>query len=84
MFDSIDGVLQLAQRANTKAKHAFCLVMNGKHELYRAFSDDRVFQQCLLCGYETKCWKIDRRDRRLHIVRPEQPSGQRQERSAVA
>jgi hypothetical protein len=27
-----------------------------------------LYQQCLLCGYETTGWTIDRRDRRLHLV----------------
>lgn len=48
------------------ARRVWCVVSNGGHELYRARSDDRLFQQCLLCGHETKGWKIDRRDRRLH------------------
>ena len=28
----------------------------------------KLYQQCLLCGYETTGWTIDRRDRRLHLV----------------
>ena len=41
---------------------------NGGHELYRARTDTKLYQQCLLCGYETTGWTIDRRDRRLHLV----------------
>lgn len=84
MFDSIDDVLQLARRINRKAKQKICVLINGGHELYRAYSDDRVFQQCLLCGHETQGWKIDRRDRRLHLVKPQQPQGRRRERRAIA
>ena len=47
-----------------------CFALNGGHELYRAHTDTKLYQQCLLCGYETAGWTIDRRDRRLHIVGP--------------
>ena len=43
-------------------------VINGGHELYRARTDTKLYQECLLCGYETPGWTIDRRDRRLHLV----------------
>lgn len=59
---------QFASRIRTRARHLFCVAVNGNHELYRARSDAKLFQQCLLCGYETKGWSIDRRDRRLHLV----------------
>ena len=51
----------------------FCSVLHGGHELYRARTDTKLYQQCLLCGYETTGWTIDRRDRRLHLV-SSQPS----------
>lgn len=49
-------------------RHALCGVINGGHELYRKHSDTKLYQECLLCGYETPGWTIDRRDRRLHLV----------------
>jgi hypothetical protein len=51
-----------------KTREFVCTVVNGGHELYRARTDTKLYQQCLLCGYETHGWTIDRRDRRLHIV----------------
>lgn len=54
-------------------RHGLCGVLHGGHELYRARTDTRLYQQCLLCGYETTGWTIDRRDRRLHLVKS-QPS----------
>ena len=51
-----------------KTRHLLCTVFNGGHELYRARTDTKLYQQCILCGYETTGWTIDRRDRRLHLV----------------
>ena len=59
---------QMMSRLRKKARHFACTVFHGGHELYRARTDTRLFQQCLLCGYETNGWTIDRRDRRLHLV----------------
>ena len=59
---------QMLSRARRKARHVLCTVFNGGHELYRAHTDTKMYQRCLLCGYETKGWTIDRRDRRLHLV----------------
>jgi len=55
-------------RLRRKARQVVCTVVNGGHELYRARTDTKLYQQCLLCGYETHGWTIDRRDRRLHLV----------------
>lgn len=60
-----------------KVRHFMCPVFNGKHELYRAYTDTKFFQQCLLCGYETRGITIDRRDRRLHLVRSARGNGGR-------
>jgi hypothetical protein len=49
-------------------RHGLCFAFNGGHELYRAHSDTKLYQECLLCGYETPGWTIERRDRRLHLV----------------
>jgi len=55
-----------------KIKHLTCKHMFGGHELYVVQNDPtRLFQQCLLCGYETKGWRLDPINRRLHIVKPE-------------
>ena len=55
-------------RLRRKTRHLLCTVFHGGHELYRARTDTKLYQQCLLCGYETPGWTIDRRDRRLHLV----------------
>lgn len=76
---SIDGDLRSVgprgHRARARAvsliRVVFCVLWNGGHTLHRAFdrvpawSDrtDRVYQRCV-CGYETRGWSIDRRDRR--------------------
>lgn len=59
---------QMLSRMRRKTRHFLCTVFHGGHELYRARTDTRLYQQCLLCGYETTGWTIDRRDRRLHLV----------------
>jgi hypothetical protein len=59
---------QMMSRLRRKARSAVCTLVNGGHELYRARTDTRLYQQCLLCGHETQGWTIDRRDRRLHLV----------------
>lgn len=55
-------------RLRRHSRQFFCTIVNGGHELYRARTDTKLYQQCLLCGYETHGWTIDRRDRRLHLV----------------
>ena len=59
---------QAIAKLRRKTRHLMCTVIHGGHELYRARTDTKLFQQCLLCGYETKGWTIDRRDKRLHLV----------------
>jgi hypothetical protein len=59
---------QTMSRLRRKVRHFLCTVVHGGHELYRARTDTKLYQQCLLCGYETHGWTIDRRDRRLHLV----------------
>lgn len=56
------------RRLRRKARSVRCVLVNGGHELYRARTDTKLYQQCLLCGYETTGWTIDRRDRRLRLV----------------
>ena len=51
-------------RVKKLARRAWCVARNGDHELYRAHTDTKLMQRCLLCGYETAGWTIDRRDRR--------------------
>ena len=63
-----------AARLRRKVRHILCTVINGGHELYRARTETKLYQQCLLCGYETPGWTIDRRDRRLHLVSNSQPT----------
>ena len=59
---------QMLSRLRKKMRQVTCTLFNGGHELYRARTDTKLYQQCLLCGYETHGWTIDRRDRRLHLV----------------
>jgi hypothetical protein len=69
--ESVDVATAFKQamiRLRKRARYFLCTVFNGGHELYRARTDTRLFQQCLLCGYQTSGWTIDRRDRRLHLV----------------
>ena len=66
--DIAAALKQMMSRLRKKGRHLLCTVINGGHELYRARTDTKLYQQCLLCGYETPGWTIDRRDRRLHLV----------------
>ena len=69
--ESVDVVTAFKQsmaRLRRKTRHFMCTVIHGGHELYRARTDTKLYQQCLLCGYETTGWTIDRRDKRLHLV----------------
>lgn len=66
--DVVTAFKQMMSRLGRKTRHVLCTVINGGHELYRARTDTKLYQQCLLCGYETHGWTIDRRDRRLHLV----------------
>lgn len=66
--DVTTGLKQMLSRFRVKTRHFLCTVIHGGHELYRARTDTKLYQQCLLCGYETNGWTIDRRDRRLHLV----------------
>lgn len=66
--DIFTAFKQLMSRLRKKSRHFLCTVIHGGHELYRARTDTKLYQQCLLCGYETHGWTIDRRDRRLHLV----------------
>jgi hypothetical protein len=67
-MDVATAFKQMLSRLRKKARHVTCTLFNGGHELYRARTDTKLYQQCLLCGYETHGWTIDRRDRRLHLV----------------
>ena len=80
--ENVDFVAAFKQRMSqlgTKCRQSLCTVLHGGHELYRARTDTKIYQQCLLCGYETSGWTIDRRDRQLHLVksRPSAASGRR-------
>ena len=66
---------QMMSRVRRRTRSAVCSVVNGGHELYRARTDTRLYQQCLLCGHETPGWTIDRRDRTLQLVSSRQSSG---------
>jgi hypothetical protein len=72
--DIVTAFKQLMGRVRRKVRHSLCSVVHGGHELYRARTDTKLYQQCLLCGFETTGWTIDRRDRRLHLVSGTHPS----------
>ena len=75
--ESVDvgsALKQAVTRLRRKVRQTVCTVVNGGHELYRARTDTKLYQQCLLCGYETPGWTIDRRDRKLHLVSNSQPA----------
>lgn len=67
--DFFATVRQLMCKMRKKTRHFMCTIINGGHELYRARTDTKLYQECLLCGYETHGWTIDRRDRQLQLVR---------------
>ena len=66
--DTFASMRRAKARFRKWLRQRMCFVMNGGHELYRAHTDVKIYQQCVLCGHETPGWTIDRRDRRLHIV----------------
>jgi hypothetical protein len=35
-----------------------CVLVYGGHEFYRAWSADRVYQRCVVCGHETPGWDV--------------------------
>lgn len=60
---AVVDVVRVLTMVRRWVRTGWCLAIHGGHELYRARTDTRLFQQCLLCGYETPGWTIDRRDR---------------------
>lgn len=64
-FENVKKGLKYARK---KSRHLLCIIFHGKHELYRAWNDTKIYQTCILCGYETRGFTIDRRDRRIHLV----------------
>lgn len=66
--DIATGFKQWMSRVRRTTRSFMCSVINGGHELYRARTETRLYQECLLCGHETTGWTIDRRDHRLHLV----------------
>lgn len=67
-MDVATTVQHAMRRIRRRLRSVLCTVINGGHELYRARTETRIYQQCLLCGHETTGWTIDRRDRRLQLV----------------
>lgn len=65
-------IVRLFREIVRKIKHLACRNMFGGHELYVVRNDPmKLFQECLLCGYTTKGWTLDPRNRRLHVIKPE-------------
>ena len=67
-MDVVTTWKKMMSQLRKKTRHFMCTIIHGGHELYRARTDTKLYQECLLCGYETHGWTIDRRDRRLHLV----------------
>lgn len=54
-----EALATMLGRMRRAVRHAFCAAVHGGHEFYRARTDTKLYQQCLLCGYETTGWTID-------------------------
>ena len=57
---------QVMARLRKRARQFLCTVINGGHELYRARTETKLYQQCLLCGYETA--RLDDRSPRSPVA----------------
>ncbi|MEO8677975.1 MAG: hypothetical protein ABI665_02950 [Vicinamibacterales bacterium] len=69
--ESVDALAVLKKakgRVKRWLRQRLCFAISGGHELYRSHTDTKIYQECLLCGFETPGWTIDRRDRRMHLV----------------
>ncbi len=49
--DIVATLKQMMSRLRRKTRQFLCTVVNGGHELYRARTDTKLYQECLLCGY---------------------------------
>lgn len=68
---SVFDVVEAVGAVRRSLKHMLCTVLHGGHELYRARTDTKLYQQCLLCGYETHGWVLEARPRlRRHLSAP--------------
>lgn len=66
-----DKIKAAVGRFRKRVRHLMCVLVHGGHEMYRARTDTKLFHQCLLCGYESHGWTIDRRDRRTSWPPPD-------------
>ena len=66
---------QAMARLRRKTRHLLCTVVHGGHELYRARTETKLYQQCLLCGYETH--GLDDRSPRSPVASREQHADDR-------
>ena len=67
--DAVAVMRKTTARIRKWLRQRLCFAVNGGHELYRAHTDVKLYQRCLMCAYETNGWTIDRPDRRLRLVR---------------
>lgn len=58
IVDSWAIIMRLLRRVERVFNSITCMIMNGGHELYTIREPHRLYQRCLLCGYETKGWKL--------------------------
>jgi hypothetical protein len=53
------ALLNLVGSLRRWIRQRLCPVFSGGHELYPARSPRRLYQCCLLCGYETRGWALE-------------------------
>jgi hypothetical protein len=67
-------LLTLFRRFGRWCSQRVCPVLHGGHELYAGHRRDRLFQFCLLCGYETRGWSLETKPRfRRHLAGRQRP-----------
>lgn len=42
----------------TKLKHLKCRLVNNGHELQRVQIPEKIFHECMFCGYQTPGWEL--------------------------
>lgn len=57
-----ETALKILKKVNQVRKEFVCIFWNGRHELYKNYSSDRVWQECYMCHYKTPGWQVDRKD----------------------
>ena len=63
-MERMEQLKKIVGKWSKQIRYAVCVLFAGGHELYRARSENKLYQRCLLCGYETPGWTIDRKELR--------------------